>query len=356
MIYNRIANISIDLSSSILQCLEKMDKEGVKLLFVYNKEQFIGLLTIGDIQRAIIKNINLKAPVSNIIDLNKIYAKISDDIETIKSKMYRLRAECMPVVSDEGELVEVYFWKELFGIKQSHSREKINLPVVIMAGGIGTRLKPLTNIIPKPLIPLNDKTILELIMDQFMEIGCSHFHMSVNYKYDILKYYIDNLKTKYHIEYLKEKQPLGTIGSISLIKNKINTPFFVSNCDIIIDQDYRDVYNYHVENNNKITIVSAIKSYQIPYGVVKTGENGELTTLSEKPEITYMINTGVYILNPELIEKIPENQFFHITQLIEKVKKDGGKIGCFPVSEKSWTDIGNWNEYIKYIKKKFNIP
>jgi len=348
--YNKISNITIDINDSILQSLSKMDKKGVKLLFVYNKEKFVSLLTIGDIQRAIIKNIDLNTSVSKIIDSNKIYAKVSDDMETIKSKMYRLRAECMPVVSDEGELVEVYFWKELFGVKQSHSREKINLPVVIMAGGMGTRLKPLTNIIPKPLIPLNEKTILELILDQFLEIGCNHFYMSVNYKYDILKYYIENLETKYNIDFFKEQQPLGTIGSVSLLKNKIDTPFFVSNCDIIIDQDYRDVYDYHVENGNKMTIVSAIKSYKIPYGVVETGENGVLTGLSEKPENTYMINTGVYILNPELIAEIPENQFFHITQLIEKIKSAEGKIGCFPVSEKSWTDIGDWNEYLKYIK------
>jgi dTDP-glucose pyrophosphorylase len=349
--YSKILNITIELNNSILKSLGKMDKEGVKLLFVYDKEQFVGLLTIGDIQRAIIKNININAPVSRIIDTNKIYGKVSDDMETIKSKMYRLRAECMPVVSDEGDLIEVYFWKELFGIKQSHSREKINLPVVIMAGGMGTRLKPLTNIIPKPLIPLNEKTILELIMDQFSEIGSSHFYMSVNYKYDLIKYYLDNLETKYNVEFFKEKKSLGTIGSVSLLKNKIDTPFFVSNCDIIIDQDYRDVYDYHMENSNKITIVSAIKSYKIPYGVVETGDNGILTSLSEKPDITYMINSGVYILKPELIEEIPENQFFHVTQLIDKVKNAGGKIGCFPVSEKSWTDIGDWSEYLKYIKQ-----
>lgn len=348
---SKIANITIDREVTILQGLSKMDKEGVKLLFVYNKEQFIGLLTIGDIQRAIIKNIDLNAPVSTIIDLNKIYAKVTDDIETIKTKMYRLRAECMPVVSDEDELIDVFFWKELFEIKQSLSRGKIDLPVVIMAGGMGTRLRPLTNIIPKPLIPLNEKTILELIMDQFREIGCSMFYMSVNYKYELLRYYIENLETNYNIEFFKEEQPLGTIGSVSFLKNKIDTTFFVSNCDIIIDQDYRDVYDYHLENKNQITIVSAVKSYKIPYGVVETGENGILTGLSEKPEITYMINTGVYILNPELINEIPENQFFHITQLIEKVKNAGGKIGCFPVSEKSWTDIGDWSGYLKYIKQ-----
>ena len=219
-----------------------------------------------------------------------------------------------------------------------------------MAGGKGTRLKPLTNVIPKPLIPIGDKTILEQIMDQFEEIGCSKFYMSVNYKYEILRFYLEKLEHHYDIEFFKEDKPLGTIGSVALLKDKISTPFFVSNCDILIDQDYRDVYDYHCENENDITIVTAVKSYRIPYGVIETGDNGVMRGLTEKPELTYRINTGVYILNSELIHEIPENQFFHITDLMDKVRGRGGRIGCFPVSEKSWTDIGEWDEYLKLIK------
>jgi dTDP-glucose pyrophosphorylase len=348
---SKVVNISIDANNTILQGLKKMDEEGVKSLIVYRNEIFLGLLTIGDIQRSIIKGLDLTSTIDIIIDPNKIYASDKDDVEVIKKKMYGLKAECMPVVADQGELIDVYFWRDLFGVKQNHLREKIDLPVVVMAGGQGTRLRPLTNVIPKPLIPLNEKTILELIMDQFREIGCTKFYMSVNYKYEILKYYIDNLETKYNIEFFKEEKPLGTIGSVSLLKDKIDTPFFVSNCDIIIDQDYRDVNDYHIENKNMITIVTSVKSYKIPYGVIESGENGSLISLSEKPDISYMINTGVYLLNPELINDIPENQFFHITQLIEKTRKNGGRVGCFPVSEKSWTDIGDWNEYLKYINQ-----
>lgn len=347
---SNVVNISIDVNNTILQGLKKMDQEGVKSLLVYSNEIFLSLLTIGDIQRSIIKGVDLTSSIESIIDTKKIFANEKDDIEAIKKKMYGLKAECMPVLSDEGKLVNVYFWRDLFGIKQNQLREKIDLPVVIMAGGKGTRLRPLTNVIPKPLIPLSEKTILEMILDQFMDIGCSTFYMSVNYKFEILKYYIDSLDIKYNIEFFKEEKPLGTIGSVSLLKDKINTPFFVSNCDIVIDQDYRDVYDYHMNNKNMITIVAAVKSYKIPYGVVESGENGSLISLSEKPEINYMINTGVYLLNSELINDIPEDQFFHITQLIENTLKNGGRIGCFPVSEKSWTDIGDWNEYLKYIQ------
>lgn len=341
----------IESQNSIIDALKKMDKEQVKLLFVFDNALFKGILTIGDIQRAIIKNVDLNSALVSIWDKNKIYAKEGDSLEEIKKRMYKLRAECMPVVSDNGELVNVYFWRELFGDVKHKDERKIDLPVVIMAGGLGTRLKPLTNVIPKPLIPINEKTILEIILDQFKEFGSSKFYMSVNYKYEILQYYLDNLETQYNVEFFKEDKPLGTVGSVSLLKGKINTPFFITNCDIIIDQDYRDVYDYHLENNNDVTVVTAVKSYKIPYGVVETGENGIMTGLSEKPEITYMINTGVYILQPELINEIPENTFFHITQLIEKTKNKGGKVGCFPVSEKSWIDIGDWDEYLKLIKK-----
>lgn len=344
---------SIQSSLSIINALKKMDEEHVKSLLVFTGETFVSLLTIGDIQRAIIANCNLNREVGEIIDTqNKKYSFSNDSIEVIRTKMLELRAECMPVISVvTGELEKVCYWEELFVSQMAgESRDKINLPVVIMAGGKGARLKPLTNVIPKPLIPIGEKTILEAIMDQFETIGCNKFFMSVNYKYDILQFYLEQLNHKYDISFFKEDKPLGTIGSVSLLKNKFSTPFFVSNCDIIIDQDYRDVYDYHVKNGNDITIVTAVKSFSIPYGVIETIENGLMTGLSEKPEFNYMINTGVYILQPGLIDEIPENELFHITHLMDKVKKRGGKIGCFPVSEKSWTDIGEWSEYLKLIK------
>lgn len=344
-----IANRIITSDATILKALKLMDTEGTKLLFVFEGDAFIGLLTIGDIQRAIIRNNPKETPVSQIMGKQKIYGKSTDDIQTIKKNMTILRAECMPVLDEDGKLVDVYFWKDLFGSEDASNREKIQLPVVIMAGGKGTRLKPITNVIPKPLVPIGDKTILEEIMDQFEAIGCQKFYMSVNYKSDMMRFYLDQLEHKYDIEFFEETKPLGTIGSVSLLKGKIDTPFFVSNCDILIDQDYRDVYDYHKENHNELTIVTAVKSFRIPYGVIETGEDGLMIALKEKPELTYMINTGVYILNPECIAEIPEGEFFHITQLMEKIKNRGGRVGCFPVSEHSWKDMGEWPEYLKMI-------
>ena len=290
------------LDTSLIAAMKKMDEVRVKSLFVICDDRFEGMITIGDIQRAIINNISLTEPVSRIINRDKIYGFLSEGEDVIKEKMRKLRAEVMPILDDKGELVDVWYWNDLFKKVELIQREKINLPVVIMAGGKGTRLKPITNVIPKPLVPIGDKTILETILDQFEGIGCHKFYMSVNYKADMMKYYLGQLEHKYDIEFFQEDKPLGTIGSVSLLKGKITTPFFVSNCDSINEQDYRDVYDYHVENHNDLTIVTMVKTFMIPYGVIETGEDGLMVSLSEKPELTYQVNTGVYILNPSCID------------------------------------------------------
>lgn len=348
MALEKIKNRIIAPDINILGAMKKMDEIKMKILFVYAGDKFEGILTLGDIQRAIIKGHSLTETVEKILDKNKIYAYLSESIDSIKQKMELIRAELMPIIQD-GELVEVYTWEDLFGKSSEPQKKLIDLPVVIMAGGKGTRLKPITNVIPKPLVPIGDKTILEVIMDQFESIGCHKFYMSVNYKADIMKYYLCQLDHKYDIEFFMEDKPLGTIGSVSLLKGKITTPFFVSNCDSINEQDYRDVYDYHINNHNDLTIVTMVKSFKIPYGVIETGEDGLMVSLSEKPEQTYQVNTGVYILNPNCIDEIPENKMFHITHLMEKIKEQGGRVGCFPVSEHSWHDMGEWSEYLKMI-------
>ena len=348
-IINVIKKSTINQDRTLLEAMKLMDEVKVKTLFVLKNGHFEGIVTIGDIQRAIIHNVALKEPIKIILDKNKIYGFLSEGEECIKEKMRKMRAEVMPILDEKGELVDVWFWNDLFNKTELSQREKINLPVVIMAGGKGTRLKPITNVIPKPLVPVGDKTILEVIMDQFESIGCHKFYMSVNYKADMMKYYLSQLDHKYDVEFFMEDKPLGTIGSVSLLKGKIMTPFFVSNCDSINEQDYRDVWDYHVNNHNDMTIVTMVKNFRIPYGVIETGADGLMVALKEKPEQTYQVNTGVYILNPECIDEIPEGEFFHITHLMEKIKQKGGRVGCFPVSEHSWKDMGEWPEYLKMI-------
>ena len=333
----------INADNTIIQTMKLMDEAYTKLFLVFEGKEFLGIITNGDLQRAIIAHIPFDTPIRKIISRQgKLYAHVGDNRDKIKEWMLAKRAELMPVLDENDQLADVIFWDDILSdTKAEDKRPKIDLPVVIMAGGKGTRLKPITNVIPKPLVPVGDKTILEVIMDKF--------YMSVNYKADLMKYYLGQLDHKYDIEFFMEDKPLGTIGSVSLLKGKINTPFFVSNCDSINEQDYRDVYEYHQDNHNDLTIVTMVKSIKIPYGVIETGEDGLMTALKEKPDQTYQVNTGVYILNPDLIEEIPEGEFFHITNLMEKVQKRGGRVGCFPVSEQSWRDMGEWPEYLKMI-------
>lgn len=344
-------NISIKGESSILSAMKQMDKVMRKLLIVISDEKYVGLISIGDIQRAIIRNNPLTESVLSIMRDDYIVSKPGQSKDEIRKLMLKLRAEFMPVVDDKSNLVEVFFWNDLFDDETKKPLNKFDLPVVIMAGGQGTRLKPLTNVIPKPLIPIDEKTIIEHIFDKFAQFGCNKFYISVNYKADLIEYYLNEMKLPFSIDYFREHKPLGTAGSLSLLKGKINETFFVTNCDILIEQDYSEILKYHNENNNAITIVAAIKTIPISYGTLETGENGQLIALAEKPELTFKINSGMYILEPHLLQNIPENSFFHITNLIDWVVASGGKVGVFPVSEKSWTDIGEWAEYLHLISK-----
>ena len=343
-------NREISISSSIIEALKQMDTEKVKSLFVFNGDKFEGLITIGDIQRAILKGIDLASPISSIINKNKVYAFAGETMESIKNKMSRLRAECMPVLDKDGNLVEVYYWKDLFGATNNKTLQDVNLPVVIMAGGKGTRLAPLTNVYPKPLIPIGEKTIVETIMDKFVAHNCHDFYMSVNYKADSIKNYFDFINNpEYNIYYFQEDKPLGTAGSLRLLKDKINSTFFVSNCDILIEEDYSDILNYHRNNNNELTVVAAVKTLSIPYGTIITGENGILESIEEKPTLSFKINTGLYILEPSLLNDIPD-EFYHITHLMEKLKTQGRRVGVYPISQNDWKDMGEWNEYLRMIK------
>lgn len=343
-------NLTINRDTTISSAMKHMDTAPSKLLIVVADDKYLGLLSIGDIQRAIIRNHKLNEKISAIMRNDYIVAQPGNNLDDIKKLMLKIRAEFMPVVDENNCLVNVYFWEDLFGETKKEPLFRFNLPVVIMAGGFGTRLKPLTNVLPKPLIPINDKTFIEEIFEQFNNHGCDTFHISVNYKADLIEYYLSKQNLPYNIQYFKENRPMGTAGSLSLLTGYIKDTLFVSNCDILIDQDYSEVLKYHRENKNEITVVAAIKHYPIPYGTIETGENGRLLELIEKPEISFKINTGIYILEPQLLNEIPENEIFHMTQLIENVRKRNGRIGVFPVSEKSWKDIGSWEEYSSGIQ------
>lgn len=349
---NSIQQICISSQATVLSALKQMDTTHCKLLIVMEGDCYRSVLSIGDIQRAIIKGECLDEPLEKILRPTTKVAKTSQKRTEVEQYVKEHKIEFMPIIDDDKNLVDVVFWDELFKTEIHHRTEDFNLPVVIMAGGQGTRLRPLTNVLPKPLIPIGEQTMMEDIMDRFVECGCKDFYVSVNYMADFMRHYFENFsKHNYHIEYFQEDKPLGTAGSLHLLKGIIKDTFFVSNCDSILDEDYGEILRYHRENNNEITVVSVVKSIYIPYGTLVTGEGGLLASIQEKPEYTFQINTGMYVLEPHLLNEIPSDRVYHITYLIEKLVNEGRRVGVYPVNEGSWTDIGNWDEYLKYISR-----
>ncbi len=345
-------NRTIEHDATLIEALKKMDALDKKLLMVLRGNKFAGLLSVGDIQRAVIQNKPLDIKVSEVLRKNIRIAAPEDELDTIRKMMFDFRMELCPVVATDNEIVAVYFWEDVFQDNKLVPKGRFKLPVVIIAGGLGARLKPLTNVLPKPLIPIGEKTMLEEIFDRFIVYGCNDFYVSINYKAELIKYYIDSLHLPLNIDYFIEKMPMGTAGSLSLLKDKIKQTFFVSNCDILIEQDYSEILAYHRENENEITIVAALKHFPIAYGTLETGDNGHLTELTEKPELTFKINSGMYLLEPHLIDEIPCDKVSNITDLIWDLKKNNRKVGVFPVSQNSWIDIGDWKEYFSVLERK----
>lgn len=350
---SKIEALSIDSQSSILLALKRMDAMNRKLLIVTEKGKFKSLLSIGDIQRAIIQNRDLKEPINNILRAEVKVAYPGDDIEAIKTSMWERRNEFMPLIDPQGKVIDIIFWEDLFEADKIKDNSLKDIPVVIMAGGKGNRLQPLTNVLPKALIPIGKQTIIEDIMDRFAAFGCREFYLSLNYKADMIRQYLkEQNKSSFNIAYCQETQPLGTAGSLYLLKNNIQSTFFISNCDILIDEDYGEIVSYHRNNGNEITVVGALKSMSLPYGSLETTKGGVVKALSEKPEFTFKINTGMYVLEPQLLHEIPENQFYDITDLMQDLLDKHRKVGVFPINQGSWIDIGNWEEYLQTIKNK----
>ena len=203
-------------------------------------------------------------------------------------------------------------------------------------------------------MPIGEKPIIELIIDKFAEYGCKEFYLSVNYKANLIKAYFSDLEHNYRVNYIQEVKPLGTAGSLHLLKDKIKDTFYVSNCDILIEADYAGILKFHKDNKNKITLVSSMKHHTIPYGVIEISNDGILKGIKEKPEYDFLANTGMYVLESETLRDIPKNKFYHITDLINDYMKKGEKIGVYPISEKSWLDMGQWEE-LQNMLKKFGV-
>jgi len=337
---------------SIREAMKKLSFCGEKCLVITNKEnKLLGTLSDGDLRKALLKGNVVSDSIKTIFQKKPTtLIKGKYNLNDAKILFMKNKFDLIPVIDKKGNLSDVLLWKTVLQDKKSSYASNINAQVVIMAGGKGTRMEPFTKVLPKPLVPIHDKPIIEHIIERFTTVGCSDFHITVNYKARILKAYFEELNPKYNVNFFEEKIPLGTAGSLKHIGIK-NDPFFVSNCDIIIKTDYSSFYDFHQKGNYDISLVASAKEYIIPYGTCELNNQGSLKNINEKPQYDFLINTGLYILNPDTIDLIPDNKFFHITHLIEIAISKGKKIGVFPVDDDSWIDIGQWAEYKKALEK-----
>lgn len=327
----------------VVDAMKKIDNNALGILFVVeDNAKLIGAITDGDIRRWIINTGDLSACVERIMNKSPKYLHYSE-INDAKELLQEKKIHIIPIVDDDCRIIDIIS-DDVTDVRRKSEDDMSAVPVVIMAGGKGTRLQPYTSVLPKPLIPIGDVPIAQRIIDRFAACGINNFYLTINYKSGIIRAFFDDLRPNYSVKFVEENMPLGTAGSIKLITDEIAVPFIVSNCDILINCDYSQVYDYHIKSGNALTAVAAVKNISIPYGVFVTGENGLVESIKEKPRESYLVNTGMYILNPEVLGYIPDNKFFHMTDLIYELIKNELPVGMFPISEESFLDMGQFAE------------
>tara|TARA_B100001057_G_scaffold446700_1_gene485509 strand:- start:5898 stop:6974 length:1077 start_codon:yes stop_codon:yes gene_type:complete len=342
-------NIKIRVALSVLNLVK------IKCLIVIDKKRnFIGTLTDGDIRRSLLSGIKFTETVNKCVNKKSFILKY-DDFKTLKnSKDLNIPEDVLliPVLNQKKKIVDIV--KNPKSEKFNTSNKNFNTQVFIMAGGMGTRLRPYSSIIPKPLIPIDGKPLIEHIMDKFLKYNFKKFTISVNNDQKIIKTFFKSNKKKYEIIFLSEKKALGTAGSLSLI-NKIPKDLIVINCDSIIDSDYDSILKYHRSNKNDLTVVVAKKRIDIPYGVFELNKNSKIAMI-EKPSNEILINTGMYIFSGKILSVLKKNKRLEMDQLIKDLISKKNKIDLFPIDSNSWHDFGQLNSFFQNKKNflKFN--
>ncbi len=341
-------------SISVVEAMEQIDKNARGILFVVNGEQqLIGSITDGDIRRGLIKTGKLDAAAGRYMNRSPKFLFQGDRGRAYEyMKKYSIKA--VPILDAEKRITDVLFANGSVEEGGGAAGSLKDTKVIIMAGGKGTRLYPYTKILPKPLIPIGDIPIIERIINKFCEYGVSQYYLTVNYKKGMIKSYFADLNPAYDIRYVEEDKPLGTAGSMKLISDPLDSPVIVTNCDTLIDANYKNLVDHHIFSGNALTIVSALKNITVPYGVMHSREQGIVTSMEEKPKMSYFINTGLYVLNPELIKKIPDNTLFHMTHLADLLMGEGYQVGMYPISEEAFLDMGEFEE-MKRMEQKLNL-
>ena len=316
------------INESVLQIALVVDDQGV----------FCGTVTDGDIRAGILRGITLDAEVKNIMHQKPIVAKPQDDRDAILGSLKANKIHHMPIVDSDGRLVGL---ETLDDLLMPAPRSNA---VILMAGGLGTRLRPLTDDRPKPLLHIGNRPILETIIMNFIEYGFSKFYLSVNYKAEmVIDHFGDGSRWNVQITYLHEKERMGTAGALSLITDTLHEPFLVMNADLLTKVNFASLLNYHVKHKAKATMCVREFDYQVPYGVVKLIDH-RLVAIEEKPIQRYFVNAGIYALEPEILQLVPKNTFVDMPQLFDQLIKSQKEVAVFPVQE-YWMDIGRLDDY-----------
>lgn len=341
--------ISSDMT--IKQIMQRLNETAEKIVFVVDdKERLLGTVTDGDVRRAIINDLKFSDSIDKIMQKNPKIAVLNqtDSTEHIRNMMVGNKLDRIPVLDDERRIVDVVLWVDI--IRDREERATKNLldnQVVVMAGGKGTRLDPFTKILPKPLIPIGNKPVIEIIMERFYHSGFHRFIYTLNYKRDYIKLFLKENDFPYEIDWVEEDDFLGTAGSLSLLEEKVKDTFFMTNCDSLLEVDFDKVLAWHKENKAAVTVVGCYNEIKIPFGVL-TMSNGKLENISEKPVHDTIINTGVYVMEPHVVSYVPQNGKMDMNELLAKVI-DREKVSVYPIYG-GWLDIGQWEQYRETAK------
>jgi len=340
--------IFISPTVSVEEAIKYINLGGKKCVFIVDEQQkLLGIFTDEDVRRYISNNGNLQVTIKGVMNSNPITFKKSEP-KILEKNIQIKKLFVYPIVDENNRIVDALFWNDIERKKNLSILNKLpnSIETVIMAGGLGRRLYPYTQVLPKALIPIGNHPICTHIIDSFRQYGCSSFHLILNHKKNLIKAFYTDEKKDYQLNFCEEEQFLGTAGGLFLLKGKMKDSFFVSNCDILIEADYHYIYNFHKREKNIITVIGVQKEMQIPYGIIKTKEN-TIIDIEEKPNMSFLTNSGVYLLEPEVLDSLKDNEFIHMTDLILKLIKANKKVGIFPISGEAWLDMGQLEEMKK---------
>jgi dTDP-glucose pyrophosphorylase len=340
-----LESITIDRNLSFRDALAKLHATGQQILLVLDTDKRLcGVVTDGDFRRFILKNQSLDLSVAEIMN-TEFMSLPQKEIGKAQRILQGNPINHLPILDYHGRVVDLVSSLDFVKGRPEYR----TIPVVIMAGGKGSRLNPLTKIIPKPLMPVGDKTMIELIMDNFSTNGLCEFYIVVNYKKELIKSYFIENKLEYKVHFVEEKEYRGTAGGLSLLESSIESTFVVTNCDIIAKLDYGKMLDWHFEHDAELTILGIRKRVDIPYGVIGINHEHYVTDIDEKPYYNFMIVSGIYILEPSVFELVSRDESHDMDKLIEDCLERGKKITCYPV-EGGWFDMGQFEEYKQLLK------